>query len=196
MDKQVKHELQIQQLVDGGLGHSERSKLLLSLENDSPVWRDIALAFVQNQILDETLGLGPVTSPETAQKKETSAVNIAPSRGWTLLAIAASLLLGLWLGSFFGDSTTPIAMNPDPTRQEVKSDPPELNNDHDQIMLAEALARSVRPVSLDARRAFLKAGYVLDEQEKIADVQLPTGDLIQLPIRQFNVRYLGNAAYQ
>ena len=195
MDKQVKHELQL--LVDGGLNHSERSKLLLSLNNDSPVWRDMALAFVQKQILDESLrGLGAATASENDHRSELAVRRSHPTsaRGWNFLAIAASLLLGLWLGSFFENSTTPMAMNPDSVHQDVNSDPPEINDN--QIMLADALARSVRPVSLDARRAFLKAGYVLDEQEKIADVQLPTGDMIQLPIRQFNVRYLGNAAYQ
>lgn len=193
MDKQVKQELQIQQLVDGGLSHTERSKLLLSLENDSPLWREITLAFVQNQILNETLGTGSTAGAAT-QRNERGPVNVVSARGWTFFAIATSLLLGLWLGSFFGDSTTPVAMNPDTIHQNVKTELPK--NDTNQMMLADALARSVRPVSLDARRAFLKAGYVLDEQEKIADVQLPTGDFIQLPVRQFNVRYLGNAAFQ
>ena len=194
MDKQVKHELQLQQLVDGSLSHSERSNLLRSLGNDSPVWRELALAFVQKQILDESLG-----KPETFLIEEPE-VTLRPnhatsSRGWTYLAIVASLLLGLWLGSFFENSTnSPIANQPEIAQKNLDPSSSEIQNN--QIMLADALARSVRPVSLDARRAFLKAGYVLDEQEKIADVQLPTGDLIQLPIRQFNVRYLGNAAFQ
>lgn len=195
MDKQVKHELQLQQLVDGSLSHSERSNLLLSLGNDSPVWRDLALAFVQKQILDESLGK-PGAMVTTEPGKVALRKNHAPlSRGWTYLAIVASLLLGLWLGSFFESSNqSPLANQPEVANNTQDPGPSEIQNN--QIMLADALARSVRPVSLDARRAFLKAGYVLDEQEKIADVQLPTGDLIQLPIRQFNVRYLGNAAFQ
>ncbi len=199
MDKQVKQALQIQQLVDGSLSHSDRSNWLLSLDDDSTAWRDIALEFVQKQILDEALGAtGVLLQPTSISEKDIitrSKRPLKPLPAGTWWAIAASLVLGLWLGSllFSGGPESSVASRSPADRSNLAQP---ANLDNHQLLLADALARSVNPVSLDARRAFLKAGYVVDEQKTIADVQLPSGDLVQLPVRKFNVQYLGNATYQ
>lgn len=198
MDKPVKQQFQIQQLVDGNLSHTDRSQWLQTLDDDQLVWRDIALAFVEKQVLDEALsGIGDSAPAPRIDTPKVGGENHRPAkstRQGTWWAVAASLAMGLWLGSLFFSDHQPNQVAS--VNQPVPSNNLSTNSPNDHLMLADALARSITPVTPDARRAFLKAGYVVDEQKTVADVQLPSGDLVQLPVRQFNVQYLGNAAYQ
>ena len=76
------------------------------------------------------------------------------------------------------------------------SQPDIVSVDEHPMALAEALARSSTPVSAGFRRSLLEAGYFVDEVDKMAEVELPNGNSIRMPIRQVNIHYLGMSAYQ
>ena len=108
------------------------------------------------------------------------------------------MLVGWFLGSQF--------FQPDLNTTTLNTSQSSIAEDVDQedsselvglrLPLEDALARSIRPGSLDTHRAFLKAGYLVDESSEIASVELPTGNSVQMPVRQVKIRYLGNAAFQ
>ena len=97
------------------------------------------------------------------------------------------------------NSTVPsIAENSVSTKRNDDQTAPEepVSEGRPKLRLAEALARSVKPISMEARRELLKAGYLINEVPQIANVQLPSGQAFEMPVRRFNIQYLGNAAYQ
>ena len=195
MGKQVNtlDPTKLQMLVDGALDHQQRSDFLRSLDDDFKAWREIAIGFLEKQVLDEALAHCQMAEPSLTSSSRQVEAETGPRRVRSAifwLALAASMLVGLWLGSILptGNSPTEIADNSRPSEDIVVADK--------SLPLVDALARSVRPVSLDTQREFLRAGYVLNESHELADVTLPTGDLIQMPIRQFEIKYLGNAAFQ
>jgi hypothetical protein len=192
-------ELRLQLLVDGQLDHSERSQWLATIPVDSDQWRRIALHFVENQIIDEAIGCSK-REPQQRPKLELTQNSDGQTRQfkWAWLAVAASMLVGWFLGSQF--------FQPDLNTTTLNTSQSSIAEDVDQedsselvglrLPLEDALARSIRPVSLDTHRAFLKAGYLVDESSEIASVELPTGNSVQMPVRQVKIRYLGNAAFQ
>ena len=200
--------LRLQLLVDGQLDHAQRSHWLDTLAHDSNEWRQIALGFVENQILSESLqpvALLTTESPSEKTMKDGHSREQRPhvSRH-TWLAIAGGLLLGLILGTLVPDpadlpevakSVVVDSVNHSDSKS-IKATSNEGTETVLNLPLADALARSTTPVSINARRAFLKAGYYVDESQQIANVVLPTGKSIQMPIRHVTVRYLGQNAYQ
>jgi len=191
----------IQLLVDCELSHDQRRQFLASLEDSSSLWRDLAFAFVEKQILDDSLGSNQSnieTATPLATRQPTPKKQALPL--W--IAIAASLLLGLFAGTWWNNNSTAPTMADGPTAIHSPDTTSATGNESNdgqpqlQLQLDEALARSVKPISLRARREFLKAGYLIDEVPQMASVQLPSGQAIKMPIRQFSVQYLGNAAYQ
>jgi hypothetical protein len=201
--------LRLQLLVDGKLDHTQRSQWLDSLAKDSDQWRQIALRFVENQILDEALQPDALLATKPPYTKTTNDRQ-GPEQRRSLpanvfwLAVAGSLLVGLLLGTLIPDGADrPEIAKTVVTEPVVHSDVESMDSGSigrtDTVLnlpLADALARSATPVSINARRAFLKAGYYVDESQQIATVELPTGKSIQMPIRQVTVRYLGQNAYQ
>jgi len=214
-------ELRLQLLVDGQLDHSERSQWLGSIENDSELWRTIAIRFVENQIMDESLTqLAAPHSKPSRQSNMASSPVLAPqsrtqnTKWW--LAMASSLILGLLLGSLlfqtgiFSDANSTLSegkktnsakpsesQSPVPDAKQFNLNSAAQSNDDElRLPLEDALARSIHPVSLNTRRAFLKAGYFVDESSEIANVELPTGSSVKMPVRQVKIRFLGSAAYQ
>jgi hypothetical protein len=88
-------------LVDGELNEEERRNLLAGLDGEPGGWRRCALAFLESQCWQQTLGTvvreGVLTEPATDAKRRYR------SRwpGWTgtVLAMAASFFLMFWVGS-------------------------------------------------------------------------------------------------
>lgn len=189
-------------LIDGSLDLAEKNQWLRSLDEDSPVWREIAIGFLEHQVLDQALNdpiqlttnlPGEKSAAPGLQDATRTSSRSRPRLMWWM-ALGACVLLGWSLGSQPLDPS-PSATNDDFTGQLQSPSESSLDKTG-RLPLADALARSVQPVSVDTRRAFLKAGYILKERQQLADVELPTGDSIKLPIRQFDVRYLGNATFQ
>ena len=53
------NQKRIQLLADGELSHDDRRQFLAAIEQDSELWREIAVAFVEKQVLDGALGAAP-----------------------------------------------------------------------------------------------------------------------------------------
>jgi hypothetical protein len=88
-------------LVDGELTEEERRELLASLDDESGGWRRCALAFLQSQCWrDSFAAMMRQGIPGTADVKATRASHSPwPGRLGTILAMAASFLVALWVGS-------------------------------------------------------------------------------------------------
>jgi hypothetical protein len=197
--------LHLQKLVDGELDHQSRSMLLASLSNDSSHWRDIAIAFIEKQIMDEALNSQPAEATRMTNEQSTTQASASSDKAasspidqrrnriqsllWAA-GLAACLLVGIFIGSEFQpESETPVSHsspeligNKDATKPIAESP---------SFSLAEALSRSSMPVPREFRRALLKAGYTLEEDQKLTAVDLPTGGKIELPVRNVEVTYVG-----
>ncbi len=186
----------IQKLVDGELEHQVRSQLLSSLESDSPVWRKIALAFVENQVFAEALRC-PLEQKASRPVEEASEAQHGNRRLTVWLAgLAACLMLGFFVG-FVLKAKTP------PRYSQARFDAvPSVNQgnaeagDASNLALADALSRSVVPVPDEFRRALRKAGYSIQDKQTITNVDLPSGGQIELPIRRVNVTFVGLSSFQ
>lgn len=207
----------IQLLVDGELTHARRSEFLRGLSSDSKGWRDIALAFVERQVLDESLAAKKdprqtsilVQMPAEKRKIRPSSpsgkqLDSRSTRQWRSAAlwsatIAACFFIGLALGKWGNPSTTSnrdsvAAIADTPSNPQPLAKTPQENDGG--IPLADALARAVYPIPVELRRELMKRGYLITELDQLSKVQLPTGQLVEIPVRQVAVTYLGNATYQ
>lgn len=217
--KNTDWQTRIQQLVDGECEHAERSQLLRSVPEHSPIWRDLALAFVERQIFDESLGAPAANRvsgntdckadsnilTSIADRHSNHEVRAVPRRSarqasvafWT--AIAGCLALGLILGEVHGRR---IGGNPLPRNLSAAADfvepsePIHAAITGEAIPLADALSRASYPIPVDFRRALMKQGYLITELDRPSKVRLPSGQLVEIPLRQVAVTYLGNATYQ
>ena len=192
MNKQLAVATLIQRLVDSDLSSHERDQLLARADNEN-LWQPIAMAYMEAQSLDQAFGrlrIAEDVEPEAARffslrKPElTNGVNVIWRYG-CIAATAAMLLLMLYSGSLLSQQTT------EKTVAHVED-----AIDHRQLNLEEALARSGAPVPERFKLDLLHAGYLLRESNQVADVNLPFGGTVQMPIRKFDIRYLGQAAFQ
>ncbi len=188
----------IQKLVDGELSHDARSQWMSGLSDGSETWRELALAFVEKQVIGEALEGIAEEVPKTfvAPKKqieETGSQRRARTLIW-LVGLTACLLAGVFIGAeFAAQNSDSVAVKQDINSQPLKQDLQE----HDAaIGLADALSRSSSPVPNEFRRALLQAGYSLRDQQTIANVTLPTGGQVELPVRDVDVTYVGLKAFQ
>ena len=188
----------IQKLVDGELSHDARSQWMSGLSDGSETWRELALAFVEKQVIGEALEGIAEEVPKTfvAPKKqieETGSQRRARTLIW-LVGLTACLLAGVFIGAqYAAQNSDSVAVKQDINSQPLKQDLQE----HDAaIGLADALSRSSSPVPNEFRRALLQAGYSLRDQQTIANVTLPTGGQVELPVRDVDVTYVGLKAFQ
>ncbi len=208
----------LQRLADGELRQEQRTQILRAMPVDSGHWRELALAFVERQILDESL-MGTEHIGETpsggAGERPTLRLNIQPVTNFTngrsrqdrsargsaralwIAAIGASLMIGIALGNWQSRSTSnatgPVAVIP---KAQVSPHPANDVQNPSGMPLAEALSRTTYPIPVDLRREMMKRGYLITELDQLSKVQLPTGQLVELPVRQVAVTYLGNETYQ
>ena len=188
----------IQKLVDGELSHNDRSQWMSGLTDGSETWRELALAFVEKQVIGEALeGIAEevpkaFVAPKN-QIEETGSQRRARTLIW-LVGLTACLLAGVFIGAqYAAQNSDSVAVKQDINSQPLKQDLQE----HDAaIGLADALSRSSSPVPNEFRRALLQAGYSLRDQQTIANVTLPTGGQVELPVRDVDVTYVGLKAFQ
>lgn len=86
-------------LVDGELGEAERGELLAGLDDEPGGWRQCALAFLQAQALREDLGSILQDTPDRPVARRPIGRGRSGGYGRTLLAMAASFLVALLLGT-------------------------------------------------------------------------------------------------
>jgi hypothetical protein len=97
-------ELRLQRLVDGVLDDRERHEFLATVDQYPDRWRDVALAFVEEQIWRDALTVRPPAEPSTAPPKPARDERAAGRRvACTVIALAAGMLLMTWVGVRVGD---------------------------------------------------------------------------------------------
>ncbi len=92
-------ESKLQRLVDGAMGPDERREFLLSIHGQDQHWREIALAFVEEQTWQQEFRTG--TTPSSVVRRP--AHQAQPAKlSWRMLWIAAGWLLMLGVGFQIG----------------------------------------------------------------------------------------------
>lgn len=104
-DRTLDDDQLLEMLVDGELDEAQRRELLLRLDREPDGWRRCALSFLEVQSLREAM---PALAgrPTPNGQRTMSPVGRRPwsgGRGGTLLAMAASFLLALGLGTLLRD---------------------------------------------------------------------------------------------
>lgn len=115
-------------LVDGELSEAQRRELLAKLDDVPGGWRRCAMSFLEAQSWKQELrSLVPPPTRASAKARPTAYRLIG--RGWTVLAMAASFLIAIWLGTLLKDALRPggprpthIAGTPQPTKEPISPD--------------------------------------------------------------------------
>jgi hypothetical protein len=105
------NELAIQRLVDGRLSLEQIQKVLQEADATPELWKQIATAFLEEQLWQQSLSKEPVAGaqPRVTQPDKSSSLS---SHRWLPLAIAASLLLALPLVYSWGRFERPLDDQP------------------------------------------------------------------------------------
>ena len=98
-------------LVDGELSEAQRRELLARLDDVPGGWRRCAISFLEAQSWRQELR-SLVPPPTRASAKARPAAYHLIGRGWTLLAMAASFLIAIWLGTLLKDALRPGGPRP------------------------------------------------------------------------------------
>ncbi len=108
-------EIRLQRLVDGALDDDERREFLVGLDSAPELWREVALAFVEDQILRSELCATRSSQDVADTARRGTRISPVPA-ALIVLAIAASLLAMLGVGFRWGqwqvDSPMPPGMPP------------------------------------------------------------------------------------
>jgi len=217
-------------LADGELSESKRRELLIRLDSEPDGWRRCALAFLESQSWRQEFGL--LARPPAIRPTEQGASASASrrSRSWgrvgTLLAMAASFLVALWLGTRLRDALQPHDLQP--RRVETASSPPEKSLPEPEqpsspwrsVTLAAdggpgAAQSTIRlpaverdnldqawlqdlPQALpaDMLEALKKSGHNVHQQRRLVPFRMDDGRRLVVPVDQVEVNYVGNPAYQ
>lgn len=190
-------ETQLQWLVDGELDRHNRAELLEQCDKHTELWRQLGMAFVENQIVNEVCAGIRKTQhqqflSEQAQEPksdQTKSARSIPMTAW-FVALAASLLLGIFLGGFHSSTNNdPLLVHSNPNQKSPLEKP-------EFVDLADAISRSSLPIPTNFRRELLKAGFHVDELQRMTTVDLPIGGSVEIPIRHVEIKYLGSDLYQ
>lgn len=132
--------LELQRLLDGRLNPAERQAFLDCLEDDVAKWKTVALAFVEERLLQSELRRA-IGAGETATISPRRRKSEVWARGLTFAAVLAfSLVIGVVLGasSLFNKKTEPdnntVTQKPQPKQTQRRGDyyvilPPDPNQE-------------------------------------------------------------------
>jgi anti-sigma factor RsiW len=196
----------IDRLVDGELSEAERRALLLRLETNPDGWRRCALAFLEAQTWREAFGPLAASAPSAArilptapnrQSRKRSAWRPAARLTGLAAGLAASFALGwAWRGppvepaphapGAQGVASAPAAPSPQP--QPAPIDP------------ATREPRPSRPAEQPASietvvKRLEQQGYHAETQKRLVSMQLKDGRKIDVPVREFRLRYVGGRTF-
>jgi hypothetical protein len=135
-------EIRLQRLVDGALEDGERRDFLAGLDRTPELWREVALALVEDQIFCSELGVPRETRDRTGvtTAQPTSSVSRAG-----MLAVALSLLAFFGVGYFWGqwrvESPVPAELPRVANVSETESDTAEAELTDDESWAQEAAYR-------------------------------------------------------
>lgn len=111
-------ELQLQRLVDGQLDLKQTQAMLRCAEQEPELWREMAVAFVEDQIwrneisadtLAELANQEKPTSLKSTKAPESDSPSAPGIKFW--LALAAAVVLGVWLGKVWTPQDTNNTVN-------------------------------------------------------------------------------------
>jgi hypothetical protein len=164
-------------LVDGEMTPAERQAFLQNLDQNSPEsWRDLALGFVENQMITEALRAHeevPIAEP----------ISIKRSPVWSpswLGATAAALLLGLIVGAISmgpenSNSSDPITRTEDPPTTTADPSPVDRRQTY--------LTGGIQPLE-DLNSSLRDQGYQPRMTRGYLEAQLKDGRSVIVPISQ------------
>ncbi len=131
-------EVRLQRLVDGVLNDVERRDFLASLEDRPEHWREVALAFVEEQIWSDVVR-APEAKPSNVSPAKSEPIPVKDRMSWLQrIAMAACLLVvlgaGVWIGQWKANrSATPSRDGHRTDNQIVEVDPNATNMDAEPL---------------------------------------------------------------
>lgn len=99
-------ELQLQRLVDRQLSRQQIQTLISNAQREPELWQDIAVAFVEEQLFDQEINAIEWDEPVREKTQSARLTQSPPAKAKIMLALAAMLLAGLWLGRSLQTQTT------------------------------------------------------------------------------------------
>ncbi len=121
---------ELQRFVDRELTSAEEAEFLTGLDARPERWRDLALALVEDRVLRDGLGglAGAGSSPRSAAPSElaaavdsrSSARGVIVRRVFAAAAVAAAVMIGVFLGRRFVERDDPAASGPDVVVEDGK----------------------------------------------------------------------------
>lgn len=224
IDNTPADDTRFDRLVDGQLSEQQRHDLLAGLDDEPDGWRRCALAFLESQCWKQTFGAItqeslPPAEPAVATPPSRSAW---PGRLGTVLAMAASFALAMWIGwSIQQTRDGKIARNVD-RQPPLSTDFPSGDSSAKPWRIVNVFApgRDGKPgpsISLPAierdridkqwlqsippaipqnvREALARTGHQIKQRRELVPVPLKDGRQLVMPVDQIDVHYVGNGPY-
>ncbi len=189
------NETLLQKLVDRELTPEQRQSFVQSLGGQQ--WKTVALAFIENQILDEQIPQiaedlnRPVKTWMTPSPAKPTVESQNRHHGIWARMLAVAVIGIICAATGYALATWAL-----PTSDVVATKPVANQETETLLSLDEALARCAMPIPENFRLDMLEAGYVVTEAEKLSDVSLPFGGTVKIPVRKVRVEYHGIDTYQ
>ena len=220
-EKNSLDETLFDRLVDGQLNEEQRRKLLVSLDGEPGGWRRCALAFLEAQCWKEALGR--FVTEEASLVDRSEPVRPARRSSWpgrlaTLLAMAASFLLALWIGwrvqgnravdnGLHGagevaqhiPTTAPDAETVDPWKMVTVSAPSRDGKSVAKFTVPAIERKTVdldklrepTPIPQEVREALARTGHEVRQRRELVPVPLDDGRQLVMPVDEVKVHYVG-----
>jgi hypothetical protein len=218
-------QARFERLADGELNDTERRALLAGLDDVPDGWRRCALAFLEAQCLRETF------APRDGRDESESARAAGPiaavkpksvspwlGRAGTIMAMAASFLVAMWLGTLMlGERQGQVGLPGGNEAMQIAADKPAAPWRLVSVAAATADGRPGPAINLPAVerdkidqqwldamprpmpeavvKAFERTGHEVRQWRDLMPVRLDDGRQLVLPVDQVEVRYVGGEAY-
>ena len=184
--------LNIQRLADGSLDENDRRDTLNWIEQSAPCyWRDLALAFVEGQVLREASSSeAELTAlPPLRHNTETA----LRWKKWATAGIAAILAIGMFVAGFSANSLNSVAGSTQQKRPfetssaRVATPPPTPSSTVPAAYSTTGVARSAAAVrKLNA--AIAQSGYEASLITRYVSQKLDDGGRMVIPVNKVIVR--------
>jgi len=210
-------DAEVDRLVDGCLGETERRELILRLDDEPDGWRRCALAFLEDQAWRSALAL-PVATPKVVEVPADAPRRARPA--WLRLSVAASMLaatfaVGFATGGAMRGTRQPLVARSD--RPKVQPPAPEASDAPVREVgwidvvdgsngesppgrvpilsgpgLDERWLRDQPPSVPDYVRAqWERQGYQVEERRRLVSLDLDDGRRVAIPVDEVNLEFVG-----